>query len=105
MNEFVTWEIVGTYAGLMILVGVFTQLLKYFPVVEKIPTQFLSYVLSFVFLTASQLALATFTWAGFALNFINAGVISLAANGGYTAMKTTIESQVARIEKESVPPE
>jgi hypothetical protein len=102
MNDFVTWEIIGTYAGAVMVVGLITQLLKYFPVVEKLPTQLLSYALSFVILTASQLALNTFSLASLGLNLVNAVLVSLASNGAYTAMSNVITNQEARIAKETV---
>lgn len=102
MNDFVTWDIIGTYAGAVMVVGLITQLLKYFPIVEKIPTQLLSYLLSFVILTASQLALNTFSLASLGLNIINAVLVSLASNGAYTAMSDIIANQEARITKETV---
>lgn len=102
MNDFVTWEIIGTYAGAVMVVGLITQLLKYFPVIEKIPTQILSYALSFVILTASQLALNTFSLASLGLNLVNAVLVSLAANGAYTAMTKIIANQEERIERETV---
>lgn len=101
MNDFVTWEIIGTYAGSVMVVGLITQLLKYFPVVEKIPTQILSYILSFVTLTASQLALGTFSFATLGLNLVNAVLVSLASNGAYTAMTNVISTQEQRIAKET----
>lgn len=100
MQEFVTWEIIGTYAGAVMIVGLITQLLKYFPIVEKLPAQGLSYVISFILLTTSQFALGTFTWQLLGLNLINAVIISLASNGAYSAMTKVITSQEARIEKE-----
>ncbi len=102
MNDFVTWDIIGTYAGAVMVVGLITQLLKYFPVVEKLPTQLLSYLLSFIILTASQLALNTFSLASLGLNIINAVIVSLASNGAYTAMSNIIANQEARIEKETM---
>jgi hypothetical protein len=102
MNDFVTWDIIGTYAGAVMVVGLITQLLKYFPLVEKLPTQLLSYLLSFIILTASQLALNTFSLASLGLNIINAVIVSLASNGAYTAMSNIIANQEARIEKETM---
>ena len=102
MNDFVTWDIIGTYAGAVMVVGLITQLLKYFPIVEKIPTQLLSYLLSFVILTASQLALNTFNLTSLGLNMINAVIVSLASNGAYTAMNNIIVSQEKRIQKETM---
>lgn len=102
MNDFVSWNLVGSYAGLIMVSGVLTQLLKYFPIIEKIPTQLLTYILSFALLTASQLALNTFAAATVGLNLINAAIVSLAANGAYTAMTKVIAVQEERIEREIV---
>lgn len=100
MKEFVTWELMGTFGGAVLVVGLITELLKNFRYVEKIPTQALTYILSFILLTASQLALNTFAWSVFALNVVNAAVISLASNGGYTAVTNIIKTQKIRQEEE-----
>ena len=51
--EFVTWELLGTYAGAMAMVGVITQMTKNIKFVSKIPTQLWSYILALVVMYAA----------------------------------------------------
>lgn len=102
MNDFISWEMVNSYGGLIMICGILTQLLKYLPVIERIPVQLLTYIISFVLLTVSQLALGIFTVQLFGLNFVNAAIASLAANGAYTAITKVIKVQEERIERETV---
>lgn len=81
--EFVSWEILGTYAGAMAMVGVITQLTKEIKFISKIPTQLWSYVLALVVMYASNLFLGTLTWSNAVLILFNSALVSLGANGGY----------------------
>lgn len=91
MNEFLQWETFGTFAGVGLGVGIFTQLLKGAKWLERISPQLVSYALALLFMVGSQLALGEFTWSRFALNFINAGAVSLAANGGYDGVNAILK--------------
>ena len=46
MNEFVSWETLGTFAGCAMLVGILTQFTK--GLFSKLPTQWLSYIYAVV---------------------------------------------------------
>ena len=81
--EFVSWEILGTYAGAMAMVGVITQLTKGVKFISKIPTQLWSYVLALVVMYASNLFMGTLTWSNAVLILFNSALVSLGANGGY----------------------
>ena len=59
--EFVTWELLGTYAGAMAMVGVVTQLTKDIKFISKIPTQLWSYILSVVVMLCASLFLEQLT--------------------------------------------
>ena len=81
--EFVTWEILGTYAGAMAMVGVITQMTKNVTVISKIPTQIWSYVLAVVVMYCANFFLGQLTAGNAILILFNAGLVSLGANGGY----------------------
>jgi hypothetical protein len=87
MNDFLTWEVIGSFAGAAALVGVLTQFTKKLPGLIKMPTQLWTYVLSLAVLLLSTAALRGFgvAWTVWALIPINAVVVSLASNGGYEA--------------------
>ena len=81
--EFVTWELLGTYAGAMAMVGVITQLTKNIKFISAIPTQLWSYILSLVVMYAANFFLGQLTISNAILILFNAGLVSLGANGGY----------------------
>lgn len=84
--EFVSWEILGTYAGAMAMVGVITQLTKNSKFISKIPTQLWSYILSVVILLCASLFLEQLTLSNAVLTIFNAALVSLGANGGYEGL-------------------
>ena len=53
MNEFVTWQTLGTYAGAVMMVTIITQFLKQTPL-KNINTQLLSYIISVAILIGAE---------------------------------------------------
>lgn len=91
--EFVSWELLGTYAGAMAMVGVITQLTKDIKFIAKIPTQLWSYVLALVVMYAANLFQGSLTWSNAVLILFNSALISLGANGGYEGLARAFESK------------
>lgn len=91
--EFFDWSILGTYAGAMLAVSILTELTKSIPGINKIPTQFWSYILALVVLIGSQAVAGTLEWATAGLSTINAAMVSLAANGGYEAIDRLVSGK------------
>lgn len=85
MNEFTTWANLATYGGALAMVLVATQLTKDFT--KRIPTQLWSYILALVILLAATYFTGALTVESGALLPFNAAVVSLAANGGFEAVK------------------
>lgn len=86
MNEFFTWAMLGTFAGCTLGTGILTQFLK--GMLDKIPTQIVSYVIAVVLLGAAGAFTGTLTGAAeIAMVPLNAILISTAANGGYAAVQ------------------
>ncbi len=85
--EFFTWNILGTLAGAMFAVAIITQIIKELPFIKSIPTQVVSYVLALLILIAAQAFTDGLTASSAALAAVNAAMVSLAANGGYAALK------------------
>ena len=81
--EFVSWDLLGTYAGAMAMVGVITQLTKNITFINKIPTQLWSYLVSLVVMYSANFFLGTLTLSNAVLILFNSVVVSLGANGGY----------------------
>ena len=91
--EFVSWELLGTYAGAMAMVGVITQLTKEIKFVAKIPTQLWSYILALVVMYAANLFMGSLTWSNAVLILFNSALVSLGANGGYEGLARVFESK------------
>jgi len=88
MNEFFTWQTLVTLAGASVAVGLLTQFLKN---TIKIPTQWLSYILSVIILAAATGF--TTAWAApasiWAIIPLNAVIVSTSANGAFAAILRT----------------
>ena len=87
MNEFLNWEMLGTYAGCTAAVGMLTQFIKGIGVLDRIPTQIVTYVLALVLMLSSSVFTGGLTVEGAALTVFNAAIVSLASNGGYAAIE------------------
>ena len=83
MTEFFTWELLGTYAGAVLGVTLITQFTKDW---IKIPTQLFSYIVAVVILLLVLFTNGNANIANIALCLVNGVVVSLAANGAYSAV-------------------
>lgn len=81
--EFVSWKLLGTFAGAMAMVGVVTQLTKNIKFISTIPTQLWSYIISLVVMYCANFFLGTLDASSAVLILFNAALVSLGANGGY----------------------
>ncbi len=86
MNEYFTWEAIATYAGAVLAVTLITQFIKGIGFIDKIPTRITAYVVAVVVMTAAMFFTGSFSWANLVLNFINAVIVALAANGAHDAL-------------------
>lgn len=84
--EFVSWEILGTYAGAMAMVGVITQLTKSIKFVSKIPTQLWSYLITLVVMLCASYFLGELTLSNAILTVFNSALVSLGTNGAYEGL-------------------
>lgn len=85
--SFFDWTFLGTFAGALAAVALITELIKELPALKKVPTQFVSWVLAFVILILAQLFTGTLSAQSAVLCVLNGAMVSLAANGGYAALK------------------
>lgn len=90
--EFFDWSILGTLAGAVAAVAIITEITKGLPVIRKIPTQVWSYALALAVLICAQAFTGGITASGAALAVVNAAMVSLAANGGYAALKRAVSA-------------
>lgn len=85
--SFFDWTTLGTLAGALAAVCLITELIKDLPGISRIPTQLVSWVLAVVVLVLSQVFTDALSTQGVVLCLLNGAMISLAANGGYAALK------------------
>lgn len=83
---FFDWSYLATFAGCLLAVGIFTELLKNIGFIKKIPTQIFSWVLALIVLVLAQVFTTGITAESAILAVVNSAVVSLAANGGYEAL-------------------
>lgn len=91
MNEFVSWETLGTFAGCAALVGILTQFTK--GLFSKLPTQWLSYIYAVVVMALAAIFTTGFSWPTLALIPFNAVIVAMSSNGAFTAMKRITEKK------------
>lgn len=86
LSNFLSWDILATFAGVAACTGLLTQLLK--GVTGKLPTQWLSYIIAAVLLVITTAAIGGWMqpWTVWALIPLNAALVSLASNGAYEAI-------------------
>ena len=88
--SFFDWSYLGTFAGALAAVALITELVKELPGLKKVPTQFVSWILAFVILILAQLFTGTLSAQNAVLSVLNGAMVSLAANGGYAALKRVV---------------
>lgn len=91
--NFFDWSYLGTFAGALVAVTLLTELTKNLPGIKRIPTQLYSWLLAFVVLILSILFTDALSIQNAALSVLNAAMVSLAANGGYAALKRITEGK------------
>lgn len=88
MNEFVTWQTLGTYAGAVMMVTIITQFLKQTPL-AKLNAQLLAYIVAVAILIGAEAFNGSaVTVQGVILCLLNSVIVALAANGTYDAATT-----------------
>ena len=90
MQDFFTWEMVGTFAGATLVCGLVTQAIKEIGLLKRLPTRALSWIIGLLVLTCTQLATGAFTPVNLPLTILNALGISLAANGGFDGITSLV---------------
>lgn len=88
--SFFDWTTLGTFAGALAAVALLTELTKTLPGVRKIPTQLFSWLLGVGVLMLAAWFTGTLSGQSAVLAVFNGAMVSLAANGGYTALKRVL---------------
>lgn len=85
--NFFDWAYLGTFAGALAAVALITQMIKNLPGIKRIPTQLMSWLLAVVVLILAHAFGGTLDAQNAVLSLFNGAMVSLAANGGYAALK------------------
>ena len=94
MNEYVTYEFLGTFAGLLVVLNLIVQFLKLkIDKVWKIPTRFIVWVIAILLLTLVQAVTSPFTLESVGLILLNAVPLTLAAMGSYSLIIEKLEKK------------
>lgn len=87
MTEFMSWETIGTVVGFVTSVILLTEFLKYVPIIKKVPTQIVSFVVAMIVMVAYKFAVGEFKMVDALLYVLNSVGASLTSNGGYDVIK------------------
>ena len=94
MNEqFLTWEMLGSYSGTLGMVLILTQLTKGLPWISRIPTQLYSYLIAVIVMVFAAIFGGSTGISDLVLLFFNAAVVALSANGGYDALTGILKNK------------
>ena len=88
--SFFDWSDLGTFAGALAAVVLLTELTKSLPGIRRIPTQLFSWLLACGILILAAWFTGTLSAQSAALTMLNGAMVSLAANGGYAALKRVL---------------
>ena len=88
--SFFDWSDLGTFAVALAAVVFLTELTKRLPGIRSIPTQLFSWLLACGILILAAWFTGTLSAQSAALTVLNGAMVSLAANGGYAALKRVL---------------
>lgn len=95
MNEYFSWAYIATYAGAVLAVTLITQFVKGVGFIDRIPTRFTAYIIAVIVMLGAMFFTGSFSWPNFALTFVNAFIVALAANGAHDALAEHIDKPAA----------
>ena len=81
MEQFITWEILTTYATFVTIVFMVVEFIKELKYIKKIKTKYLSFIVAFILLSITNLVIGTFNFVDLILYALSSISISLGANG------------------------
>lgn len=81
MDNFISWDILTTYASFVTIVFMIVEFTKELKFVKKIKTKYWSFIVAFILLSITNLVLGTFEFVDLVLYALSGISISLGANG------------------------
>ncbi len=92
MNEFVSWEVLGTYGGAIAMTVAITQMVKGVGVLKKISTQLVGYVVALIVLIGAHSFTDGLSASNIGLIIFNAVIVSIGATGTHAGIKKVATS-------------
>lgn len=81
MENFLTWDVLTTYASFICVVYMVVEFTKDLPIIKKIPTRYWSFFIALILLIITNFAMKTFKPMDICLYTLSAISISLGSNG------------------------
>ena len=81
MENFLTWEVLETYASFVSIVYMVVEFTKEMKFIKKIPTKYWSFIVAFILLIITNLVIKNFKLVDIILYGLTAISISLGSNG------------------------
>ena len=81
MEQFITWDILTTYATFVTIVFMVVEFTKDLKLINKIPTKYWSFIVAFILLTVVNAVTGNFKTVDIILYALSGISISLGANG------------------------
>lgn len=81
MEQFISWDILTTYATFVTIVFMVVEFVKELKICKKIKTKYLSFIIAFLLLTITNVVMNKFVFVDLILYALSAISISLGANG------------------------
>ena len=93
VENFVTWEILATYAGATTMTAIITQFIKDKGFLAKLHTPFVSYIIAVAILLIASAFTSGLTVESALLVVFNAVLVSIAANGGFDRVNDLLSTE------------
>lgn len=81
MENFLTWDVLTTYASFVSIVFMVVEFTKELKFIKKIPTKYWSFIISFILLTITNVVMRSFKLIDVFLYLLTSISISLGSNG------------------------
>ena len=81
MNEFITWDVLMTYATFLTIVHMIVEFTKEWKIIKKIRPKYWSFIIAFILLLITNIVLEKFRFIDIILYVLSAISVSLGANG------------------------
>lgn len=83
LNEFLTWEVLGSYAGAIAFTTIFVQFTKsWIDKLIKIPTTLYTYIIALIIIMCADLFVGDISLSNTVLNIFNAVLVAIVSSGG-----------------------